>query len=71
MAPRPLTAQRRPSPSENIAIVCALVVTNQMEGGRHFVLQRPQGSDIFRLPPMRNVMHRFHIARATFPQRAV
>ncbi len=56
---------------EKLANLSALVARRQLEAGRHFLLENPRGSELFKLPSMVKLRRDYDVADVTFPQCAV
>ncbi len=56
--------------AEQIADVCAAVAMLQLKGNRHFCIENPRGSYIFKLAKYQQVYDTGHVVSVSFPQCA-
>jgi hypothetical protein len=53
---------------EALAELCAVVINIQLSAGRHFLLENPRGSDLFRLPQLAAIFASGYVKTVNFPQ---
>ena len=68
-APNTYTASRQTG--ETLARLAARVASVQLEQGRHFIIENPRGSEMFRLPAFRALWNTGRVKAVNFPQCAV